>query len=128
LSYRGSPDDGFIGRSDWAEVRILSPGSGKMPEAGVRFFFILRELDALGLDEIIAEPVPERAMGRAIMDRLRRASVRYRNPNGVDWVVFGCPGLPKQEFYVIVTKIAVIHRRLPNPAPLLFFALPPCAF
>ncbi|MGD9745758.1 MAG: L-threonylcarbamoyladenylate synthase [Verrucomicrobiales bacterium] len=75
LSYRGSPEDGFIGRNDWAEVRILSPGSGKMPEAGVRFFFILRELDALGLDEIIAEPVPERAMGRAIMDRLRRASV-----------------------------------------------------
>lgn len=74
LSYRGLADDGFIGRHEWAETRVLSPGSGKLPEAGVRFFFVLRDLDERGVDEIIAEPVPERAIGRAIMDRLRKAS------------------------------------------------------
>jgi L-threonylcarbamoyladenylate synthase len=40
----------------------------------VRFFFALRQLDSSGADEIIAEPIPERGMGIAIMDRLRRAA------------------------------------------------------
>jgi len=31
-------------------------------------------LDALNLDLIIAEPIPEVGLGRAIMDRLRRAA------------------------------------------------------
>ena len=53
---------------------MLSPGKGKPPEAAVRFFFALRQLDALGVDEIIAEPIPERGLGIAMMDRLRRAS------------------------------------------------------
>ncbi|MCU0506463.1 MAG: translation factor Sua5, partial [Chloroflexi bacterium] len=29
---------------------------------------------AAGLDRIVAQPVPERGLGRAIMDRLRRAA------------------------------------------------------
>jgi L-threonylcarbamoyladenylate synthase len=42
----------------------------------VRFFFALRELDALGVDEIIAEPIPERGLGIAMMDRLRKAAAK----------------------------------------------------
>jgi len=76
LSYRGDPKDGFLDLHDWEEVAILSPGAGKLPEAAVRFFFVLRNLDHLGLDEIIAEPVTEVGLGQAIMDRLRRASTR----------------------------------------------------
>jgi len=76
LSYRGDAKDGFLDLHDWAEVVVLSPGAGKLPEAGVRFFYTLRQLDRLGVDEIIAEPVTEVGLGVAIMDRLRRASVR----------------------------------------------------
>ena len=36
----------------------------------------LRELDAAGLDQILVTPVPEEGLGRAINDRLRRASAR----------------------------------------------------
>ena len=74
LSYRGEGNDGYVDLADWHAVQVLSPGSGKLPEAAVRFFFALRELDASGADEIIAEPVPERGLGLAIQDRLRRAA------------------------------------------------------
>ncbi|MBP7948167.1 MAG: threonylcarbamoyl-AMP synthase [Verrucomicrobiales bacterium] len=74
LSYRGDADDGWLDLTDWREVQVLSPGSGKLPEAAVRFFHCLRQLDSLGVDEIIAEPVPDRGLGTAIMERLRRAS------------------------------------------------------
>jgi L-threonylcarbamoyladenylate synthase len=76
LSYRGQEKDGYLHLAEYVRVGVLSPGSGKLPEAAVRFFFILRELDECGADEIIAEPVPLRTMGYAIMDRLRRAAVR----------------------------------------------------
>jgi L-threonylcarbamoyladenylate synthase len=39
-----------------------------------RLFAVLRELDAQGVDVIIVEKLEERGLGRAIMDRLRRAS------------------------------------------------------
>ncbi|MCB1226184.1 MAG: threonylcarbamoyl-AMP synthase, partial [Verrucomicrobiales bacterium] len=74
LSYRGEAKDGFIDRHDWEEAMMLSPGKGKLPEAAVRFFYVLRALDDLGVDEIIAEPLPEHGMGLAMMDRLRRAA------------------------------------------------------
>ena len=74
LSYRGDWQDGFVGLTDWAQIQILSPGKGKLPEAAVRFFYALRALDELGVDAIVAEPLPEHGMGVAMMDRLRRAS------------------------------------------------------
>lgn len=76
LSYRGEPKDGFLQLHEWAEVAVLTPGSGKQAEAAVRFFFVLRQLDECGVDEIIAEPISEVGLGVAMMDRLRRASVR----------------------------------------------------
>ena len=74
LSYRGDAEDGYLGLTGWEHVLVLSPGSGKLPEAALRFFHCLRALDELGVDEIIAEPVPLREVGVAIMERLRRAS------------------------------------------------------
>ena len=76
LSYCGSDKAGFIGLHDWSVVEELSPGNGKLAEAAVRFFYVLRLLDESGVDEIIAEPVSETGLGVAIMDKLRRASVR----------------------------------------------------
>lgn len=73
LSYRGDPKDGFLGLHDWAEVEILSPGSGKLPEAAVRFYALLRRLDELGVDGIVAEPLPTHGLGLALNDRLQRA-------------------------------------------------------
>lgn len=76
MSYRGEEKDGYLHLCDWEEVMMLSPGNGKLPEAAVRFFHVLRRLDELGVDEIIAEPLHEHGMGIAMMDKLRRASIR----------------------------------------------------
>ena len=43
-------------------------------EAAANLFRYLRELDAFGLDLIVAERVPSRGLGAAILDRLERAS------------------------------------------------------
>jgi L-threonylcarbamoyladenylate synthase len=59
----------------FAAVRNLSH-HGDLREAAANLFRYLRELDALGLDLIVAERVPSRGLGAAIMDRLERASHR----------------------------------------------------
>jgi L-threonylcarbamoyladenylate synthase len=59
----------------FAAVRQLSQEQD-LREAAANLFRYLRELDALGLDCIIAERVPSRGLGAAIMDRLERASHR----------------------------------------------------
>jgi len=74
LSYKEDPKAGYLGLHDWAVVESLSPGSGKLPEAAVRLFHVMRTLDEAGLDFIVAEPVSDVGLGQAIMDRLRRAS------------------------------------------------------
>ncbi|HRQ89466.1 MAG TPA: L-threonylcarbamoyladenylate synthase [Bacteroidia bacterium] len=76
LSYRGQEKDGYLSLHEWAEVAVLSPGSGRVAEAGIRLFHLLGQLDKGGFDEIIAEPVPERGVGRAILDKLRKAAVK----------------------------------------------------
>jgi L-threonylcarbamoyladenylate synthase len=54
-------------------VEILSK-KGDMREAAANLFAAIRHLDTLNLDLILAEAIPEIGLGRAIMDRLRRAS------------------------------------------------------
>ena len=53
--------------------RLLSP-KGDLAEAAQRLFAAMHELDAMGLDVILAELLPEEGLGRAVNDRLRRAS------------------------------------------------------
>ena len=53
---------------------ILSP-SGNLEEAAQHLFTGLRILDKMPIEIILAELVPEVGLGRAINDRLRRASV-----------------------------------------------------
>lgn len=76
ISYRGDPKAGYIDRHDWELVEELSPGSGKLPEAAIRLFHVMRKMDEAGLDFIVCEPVSEVGLGVAIMDRLRRASAK----------------------------------------------------
>ncbi len=52
---------------------VLSP-KGSLNEAAQNLFAALHRLDESGADVIFAEPVPETGLGRAIMDRLRRAA------------------------------------------------------
>jgi L-threonylcarbamoyladenylate synthase len=54
-------------------VEVLSK-KGDLREAAANLFAAIRRLDALNLDLILVEAVPEIGLGRAIMDRLRRAS------------------------------------------------------
>lgn len=60
---------------DFAAVRCLSERQD-FREAAANLFRYLRELDQSDLDLIVAERVPLRGLGSAIMDRLQRAAHR----------------------------------------------------
>ena len=55
------------------QIEVLSK-KGDFREAAANLFSAIRRLDGLHLDLILAEAVPEVGLGRAIMDRIRRAS------------------------------------------------------
>lgn len=74
LSFRGEGKGSLVEAHPWAKVEVLSPGKGKLPEAAVRFFHLLRDLDEADLDAIVAEALPMRGLGLAMMDRLKRAA------------------------------------------------------
>lgn len=63
------PVDGY------AATRTLSP-TEDLREAAAHLFEYLHELDALAVRRIDVEAVPERGIGVAIMDRMRRAAAR----------------------------------------------------
>ncbi|WP_431728159.1 L-threonylcarbamoyladenylate synthase [Verrucosispora sp. TAA-831] len=73
LAFRDRPAEG------WAAVEVLST-AGDLTEAAARLFEALHRLDAAGVTEIVAEPVPESGVGRAINDRLRRAAATWHSP------------------------------------------------
>ncbi len=56
-------------------VEVLSP-EGSLRKAAARLFDCLHRLDGMGLTCIYAQKVPEEGLGRAIMDRLRKAAAR----------------------------------------------------
>lgn len=60
-------------------TRVLSP-IGNLDEAARALFAALRVLDACGAELIVAEPVPDHGIGRAINDRLRRAAAARDAP------------------------------------------------
>lgn len=67
LAFREPPERHF------REVRILSPG-GDLREAAANLFLYLHQLDEAGVELILTETIPETGLGRAIMDRLRKAA------------------------------------------------------
>lgn len=62
--------------ASFERVEVLSD-EGDLIEAAANFFAALRRLDAAGLDEIQACLFPERDLGRALNDRLRRAAATF---------------------------------------------------
>ncbi len=60
-------------------VRILSPG-GDLREAAANFFSYLIELDRDDIHIIYAEQLPEKGLGRAMMERLSKASRKAAQP------------------------------------------------
>lgn len=66
----------FQGKSSLPSTYVLSP-TGDLHEAARNLFGYLRELDQLDIDGVVAEPVPDRGLGRAINDRLRRAAAQH---------------------------------------------------
>ena len=67
LAFQKLPSDGV------AAGETLSP-DGDLREAATTLFAKLRRLDESGVELIVAEPVPEKGLGVAIMDRLRKAA------------------------------------------------------
>ncbi|HEX5147675.1 MAG TPA: L-threonylcarbamoyladenylate synthase [Candidatus Limnocylindrales bacterium] len=57
----------------YAVVEVLSP-TGDEIEQAANLFDALHRLADTGLDRIVAQSVPETGLGRAVMDRLRRAA------------------------------------------------------
>ena len=59
-----------------SEIRLLSQ-NGDLSEIAAGIFSSLRDLDQLELDLIAVDSCPEIGLGRAIMDRLRRAVAKF---------------------------------------------------
>ena len=60
-------------------IKVLS-SAGDLREAASNFFSFLIELDRDDVDMIYAERLPEKGIGRAIMERLKKASKRHGSP------------------------------------------------
>lgn len=61
--------------SGFSAIEVLSR-DGDLREAAINLFAALHRLDAMNLDLIVADTVPETGLGQAVMDRLRRASCK----------------------------------------------------
>ena len=73
ITYQGT--SALAGQDCWSEVMALSPGSGRLAEAAVRLFAVMRAMDEQEhVQIIVAEELPETGLGCAMMDRLRRAA------------------------------------------------------
>lgn len=60
-----------------AQQILLAPG-GTLDEAAKNLFSVLRRLDQINAEVIIAEMLPNEGIGNAINDRLQRAQVQYK--------------------------------------------------
>lgn len=57
---------------EFASEEVLAP-DGDLTKAAAGFFAALRRLDSSKLDQIVAWPFPDKGLGRALNDRLKRA-------------------------------------------------------
>lgn len=61
---------------EFSQERILST-KGNMREAAANLFSYLHELENEDLDVILVDPIEENGLGKAIMDRLRKAANKF---------------------------------------------------
>lgn len=59
--------------ADGCPREVLAP-DGRLRTAAQNLYAALHRLDGMGLERLLAEPMPEEGIGRAINDRLRRAA------------------------------------------------------
>jgi L-threonylcarbamoyladenylate synthase len=71
------PEDGFPDVLDSGRLAVLS-SSGDLKEAAANIFSALHKVDNCGAEKLYAEAVPEQGLGAAVMDRLARASMKYK--------------------------------------------------
>lgn len=75
ITYQG--DSPLAEQDCWTEVMPLSPGSGRLAEAAVRLFAVMRAMDECEeVQVIVAEELPKMGLGMAMMDRLNRAAAQ----------------------------------------------------
>jgi len=67
-----------------ARITLNLSESGNLEEAAARLFGALRELDQAGVSVIAVTPIPDRGLGEAINDRLRRAACGARPRSASD--------------------------------------------
>ncbi len=77
ILFNAEARDEMTGIESFGKVEILSD-KGDMREAASRLFALLNELDTQGIESIYAERVPDLGLGRAINDRLSRASYKAK--------------------------------------------------
>ncbi len=75
IGFRGAPPAAF------KEVKILSE-EGDLKEYATRIFGAMHEMEASDVQSIVVEPVPEKGIGVAIMDRLRKAAHDWKSEEG----------------------------------------------
>lgn len=73
--YYKKPRENFFAN----ERFVALSDDGDLRESASRLFTLMHQLDGLGLDLIYAEEVPEEGLGKAIMDRLRKAAGRTQH-------------------------------------------------
>lgn len=61
------------------DTRSVLSESGDLTEIAAKLFAAIREQDKLGLDLIVVDSCPQIGLGRAIMDRLLRATAKFQN-------------------------------------------------
>lgn len=67
----------FMGNSDSSDnYKLILSQSGNLEEAARNLFAALRQFDQMEIEVILAEPVPDSGIGKAINDRLRRAATK----------------------------------------------------
>jgi L-threonylcarbamoyladenylate synthase len=82
LLHQFDPDDvGVVAFTRyWPNIpernQIILSGTGNPDEAARNLYSALHALDAMNLKLIVAEKLPERGLGRAVNDRLRRAAAK----------------------------------------------------
>ncbi|GGL53959.1 L-threonylcarbamoyladenylate synthase [Wenxinia marina] len=71
---QAEPGETLLGFGDAPGAELNLSPSGDLREAAATLFAHLHALDAMGAERIAVSPIPDRGLGRAINDRLRRAA------------------------------------------------------